>query len=383
MSYSAVSSAEATSVEASSSVIRSVVYTSVTQIPKLDWDSLWTDTGEGYAYYLTLEAAQLSGFIYRYIICYSDDRVALLAPLFSADLDLAMAVEGLAQRLVHFARRFVPRFLVQKTLFCGSPFGENGVIGITPEVRLHERLIKSLADAMDELCRSEGLSFMMFKDFRGDGRPDLALLVGLGYMKGDSYPNVSVSLPYRTFDEYLLSLSSNARKDLRRKLRQTRAAGEIEVRVVRDVAEVMDDLYTLYLDSYLAGTVRFEKLTKEYFLAVAEHMGDSARFFLYYISGKLVAFNLCFIDGKKLIDKFVGFDPDVVRKFNLYFYTWYNNVEWCIEQGFAEYQVGQTDCDEKVRLGGRMIPLYFYARHRNAAINFVLRSFARVLMPRS
>ncbi len=53
-----------------------------------------------------------------------------IAPLFSADFNLDIAVEGLLVRIIKLMRKVFPRFLVLKTLFCGLPFGEYGVLGI-------------------------------------------------------------------------------------------------------------------------------------------------------------------------------------------------------------------------------------------------------------
>jgi predicted N-acyltransferase len=366
-----------------STAVSHAIFPSVDQIDPADWQRLFGDRPEGREFFLTLEASRLEGFKFCFVVVRAEGRVRLIAPLFSADFDLGLALEGGLQRILQLVRRIFPRLLIARTLFCGSPFGETGTIGVDAAEADRPALIAELVRAMEAVGRAQGLTFMLFKDFPADAADLLQPLAQHGFFQGDSFPNVVLPLPHRTMDEYLASLSHNARKDLRRKIKQTLAAGKIEVRVVDQVADVIEPVYALYLATYAAGTVRFEKLTREYFLAAGRIMRSQARFFLFYLEGRLVCFNLCFQHGDQLIDKFIGLDYAVARKLNLYFYTWHHNVEWCIAHGIRAYQVGQTDHEAKVRLGGKLVPLYFQARHTNPWLNFPLRMAARFLAPQT
>ena len=357
------------------------ILSSVRQIERQEWDRLFGDIPEGYDYFQVLEASRLEGFEFCYVRISAGSRVELIAPLFWSDFDLAIGVEGLAQKSVGIARKVFPRLLTARTLFCGSPFGENGTIGVRADSPNQPALVAELVRAMEGVCREKVLACMLFKDFPGSAARLLAPLARRGFLKGASFPNVVLPLPYRAMPEYLASLSRNARKDVRRKMKKALAGGSLEVRTVDNVADLIDPVYELYLNTYNAGTVRFEKLTPEYFLEVGRKMRSQATFFLFRLDGRLVCFNLCFRHGDQLIDKFIGLDYTVARKLNLYFYTWYHNVQWCIENGVRHYQVGQTDYEAKVRLGGKLVSLYFHGRHRNPLLNFPLRVAARFLSP--
>jgi predicted N-acyltransferase len=253
---------------------------------------------------------------------------------------------------------------------------------VAADSRHKPALVAELVRAMEWLCREKALAFMMFKDFPASALVLLAPLVRQGFLRGDSFPNVVLPLPYAAMEEYLASLSYGTRKGLRRKVRQALSDGLLKVRVVDRVDDMIDSVYKLYINTYDAGTVHFEKLTPEYFIKAGSEQRSQAKFFLYYIDGRLVCFNLCFRHADRLIDKFIGMDYSVTRLYNLYFYSWYHNVQWCIQNGIRYYQVGQTDHDAKVHLGGTLVPLYFYAKHRNRILNSVLRMAARFLMPR-
>ncbi|MEO6876503.1 MAG: GNAT family N-acetyltransferase [Opitutaceae bacterium] len=360
---------------------RTVVVLTVDQIPRPEWDRLFGLLAEGYDFFRVLERSKLAGFNFSYAVVYEAGRVALIAPLFWADFDLAIGVDGLPDRLIRTTRNIFPRFLRARTLFCGSPFGEQGMLGMAGDATDPTALIGCLAALLNSFAREKGLRFILFKDFPPAAADLLRPLERLGFMRGDSFPNVIVDLPFDSMNAYLASLGAGTRKNLRRKVRQAQAAGWEGATEVRNVSAVIEDIYSLYLKTYEQGTVHFEKLTRDYFLEVHRQMGDSARFFLHHVEGRLVAFNLCFLHGDLLIDKFIGMNYARVRKLNLYDVTWYSNVQWCLAHGVRHYQVGQTDCADKLRLGGRLMPLAYHARHLNPLAQILLRGMARLITP--
>jgi predicted N-acyltransferase len=186
-----------------------------------------------------------------------------------------------------------------------------------------------------------------------------------------------MELSFSSFDDYLMSLGRATRKDIRRKLKNAYSKARIHVQITDDVTEIVDDVYRLYLNTYDEGEVKFERLTREFFLNVSKNKGFGAKFFLYYVNGKLGAFNLCLIHDNLFIDKFIGFDYDISYEHNLYFTSWCYNVQWCIEHSIQYYQTGQTEYAPKVQLGGALIPLYAYIRHSRRARNFILQVLAR------
>lgn len=365
------------------SAVSHAVLPSVEQIDPEEWRRLFGDPAEGRDFFRTLEASRLEGFSFRYVVVRTGSRARLIAPIFWSDFDLGIAAPGGVQKALGALRGVFPRLLIARTLFCGSPFGEMGMIGVEPASPDQPALVAELVRAMEGVCREQGLALMFFKDFPASAAGLLESLAERGFFGGASLPNVVLPLPYRAMPEYLASLSANARKDLRRKVKKTLQAGRLEVRVADNVADLIAPVYDLYLNTYHAGTVRFEKLTREYFLEVGRIMPGEARFFLFHLDGRLVCFNLCFLHGDQLIDKFIGLDYTVARRLNLYFYTWHHNVEWCLAHGVRQYQVGQTDHEAKVRLGGKLVPLYFQARHTNPWLNGPLRVAARFLAPRA
>lgn len=242
----------------------------ISSIKKEDWNDFFGTCPEGYWFYETLEQSRLSEFSFHYLLAYRQQRLTAILPFFTATFSADSVLETGARKLVNTVRVIAPRFLVFKTLFCGSPFGEHGLIGVSPDENDRQELLRAITGKLKNFAKLQGLSLIIFKDFPASDTPSLDLLCGLGFFKADSFPSAIINLPYKTFDEYLADLSSGARKDLRRKLKKARAGGALATQVVESIDEIIDEIYRLYMNTYNVGATKFEKLTREFFLNVSE-----------------------------------------------------------------------------------------------------------------
>lgn len=363
------------------STINYRIFDNINKIAERDWDGVFGDIPESYAFYRTLENSELSDFKFYYLIIYRDDEIVLIAPLFSADFNLDIAVEGWLSKVIKSIRKIFPRFLVINTLFCGSPFAEHGVLGIKQDFKGDHRLIPLLLAGIKDLTVRINTPLTIFKDFLKQDTVSLDVLTQKGYSKAESFPSVGLEVNFSSFEDYLKSLGSSTRKNLNKKLKQAYDKGKIEVKVVNDVKDQIDQVFKLYENTYYGGSTKFERLTKKFFLEVAQDLYPHTRFFLYYVDDRLAAFNLCFVYGSLLIDKFIGFDYDISNRYNLYFVSWAYNVQWCIDNSLYYYHPGQSDYEPKIRLGGKLIKLFAYLKHRNVFFNLLLKLFIFLLKP--
>ncbi|MFA4888622.1 MAG: GNAT family N-acetyltransferase [Candidatus Omnitrophota bacterium] len=359
------------------------IINSVREIKKEDWEQLFGEIPEGYGFYQSLEQAKLEEFSFYYLLLYQQGQIVLIAPLFIADFDLAIATAGLSRRWILAIRRLIPRFLIFRTLFCGTPFGEHADLGAKKDSFKQRILALKLANATEEFSRQQKASLVIFKDFPRELEAFLDNLIPEGFFKTGSFPSVVTKASFNNFEDYLASLSHATRKNLRRKLKKAKAAGQIEVKSCDRVDDIIDEIFRLYEFTYSSGSTKFERLTKEFFIAVAKNMPGEVKFFLYYCDGKLGAFNLCFIYPDLFIDKFIGFDYDVSNKFNLYFVSWVNNIQWCIKNSISYLSSGQTDYEPKERLGGELVGLNMYLKHANKAVYSILKIISGLLKPKT
>jgi len=345
----------------------------IDKIKKDEWDAVFGSVPESYLFFKALGNSELLEFKFYYLVINFGNEIVSIAPLFSADFNLDIAVEGRLSGFIKFIRKFFPRFLIIKALFCGSPFGEYGVLGIKQGFKDNSEVTPWLLQGIKNCAIRANASIVIFKDFLKQDTLFLDVLIKKGYSKVESFPTVALELNFISFDDYLKSLGSSDRKYLNRKLRQANERGKIEVKIVQDVANEIDQVVKLYENTYQKGATKFEHLTKKFFEQVACDLGTHVRFFLYYCDGKLAAFNLCFIYNNLFIDKFIGFDYVISKQFNLYFVIQAYNIKWCLSNSLRDYYSGQTNCQTKTRLGGKLIPLYAYLKHKNWFINFFLK----------
>jgi len=353
---------------------------SIGKINRDDWDSLFGNIPEGYEFYDTLEKSNLKQFSFHYLILYRDGNILSIAPLFVADFYIDIVLDGLIKKVIRSVRRFIPRFFVLKTLFCGSPFGENGVLGTPEDFKDPRLLVAGLVKVMHNFSKENKIPFIIFKDFLKGDTPLLDFLEQKGFLKVDSFPSVRMELNFSSSEEYFGSLSPSTRRDLRRKIKKAYSKGKIKIRVVDSVEDIIDEIYNLYLNTYHAGEVKFEFLTKDFFINVSRNLKPHTKYFLYYVEDRLAAFNLCFVYDHLLIDKFIGFDYQIARQCYLYFVSWCFNIEWCLKNSIRFYQVGQTDYEPKIKLGGSLVPLYAYFKYNNFFLNLLMKWLAMLLL---
>lgn len=89
----------------------------------------------------------------------------------------------------------------------------------------------------------------------------------------------------------------------------------------------------------------------------------------------MIGWNLCFVVGEALVDKYVGFAYPAAREHNLYFVSWMHNLEYARQHELCCYVAGWTDPQIKAYLGAR----FTFTRHAVRPRNRVLRAILRRL----
>ncbi|HEY0233226.1 MAG TPA: GNAT family N-acetyltransferase, partial [Dokdonella sp.] len=119
-----------------------------------------------------------------------------------------------------------------------------------------------------------------------------------------------VPIDFESTDAYLARLSSSRRKDIRRKLRARDGLDIAEI-ATGDAffadAAVREEFYARYLDVYRQSEIHFDLLTREFFDAVLQDASLAGTVFVYRHGGRMIGWNLCFVVGETLVDKYVGF----------------------------------------------------------------------------
>ena len=176
-------------------------------------------------------------------------------------------------------------------------------------------------------------------------------------------------------------LSSKFRATLRREFRRSAERAQLEMRVVTDITPHIGEIYPLYLAVHERSSLKFEKLSPEYFCNIGQLMPDKARYFLIVKDDKIVCFNLCLAQDKELCSEYVGFDYDFAFDLHLYNVMTKNIMEWAIANGFEWYRSTSLNYEPKYHFRHELDPLDLYVRHRIAVVNFFLKRALPYLEP--
>ena len=345
------------------------------------WQCAFEDRSQDHRYYEIVEETLLKNDFEHHYLKLEDTsgEVRAIQPVFFVRQNLVEAVPGQIRDLVDQIRRIFPRFLTMRVLMVGCAAGV-GDLGV-----FHQQDQAWAADALRDILRTYArqnrASLVVFKDFPATYRSRLETLRSNGYTRLPSMPMTRLALRYQNWDEYFRTLSKATRKDLRRKFRKAEVAPKIEMEVVSEIAPFIDEMYPLYLAVHERSPLKFETLTRDYFLAVADRMPERARFFIWRQSGKIVAFSFCLVCGENIYDECIGLDYTVALDLHLYFYTLRDIISWALQQGLKYYYSNPLNYEPKLHLDCELVPLDLYVRHTSALLNPMFRRVIRYLGP--
>src|SRR5213083_1152940 len=344
------------------------------------WKRAFQDKCKDRRYYDIVEETLEGGFQFRYLVLQDDSgEVRAVQPVFFIRQNLFEGVPGKVRSIVDEVRKIFPRFLTMRVLMVGCAAGA-GDLGVSDK-NDETWMAKTLETGLLKYAQQNKASLIVFKDFYAQYRPVLAPLCSSGYARMASMPMTRLLLRYDNWDEYFRTLSKATRKDLRRKFRKTERVPKIEMQFVTDIAPLIAEIYPLYLAVHERSPLKFETLTKEYFLAIAQQMHEHARFFIWRQSGKIVAFSFCLVCGDKIYDECIGLDYSVALSLHLYFYTLRDIISWALQQGLKYYYSNPLNYEPKLHLDCELVPLDLYVRHTNALLNPIFRRVVKYLGP--
>jgi predicted N-acyltransferase len=345
------------------------------------WKRALQNQCHDHRYYEIVEDTLLQNeFEHRYLLLEDrSGRLRAIQPVFFVRQNLVEGVPGTVRSIVDAIRKIFPRFLTMRVLMvgCGAGTGDLGVCDEEDQAWIANALRTSL----QTYARRNKASLVVLKDFPATYRAALETLLQNGYARIPSMPMTRLSLRYQNWDEYFQTLSKATRKDLRRKFRKAERAPQIEMEIASDIAPLIDDMYPLYLAVHERSPLKFETLTKEYFLAIAQSMPDRARFFIWRQNGKIVAFSFCLVCGDAIYDECIGLDYSVALDLHLYFYTLRDIISWALQQGLRFYYSNPLNYEPKLHLDCELVPLDLYARHTSALLNPIFRRVLKYLGP--
>lgn len=363
------------------SALAARVAESVADVEAAAWDACLPGETECHAYYRACEAAAAAsgvGLRAGAAVVTLQGEVVAVAPFFRLDYRLDTPLQGGMGRVGAALFRCLPGLVTVKALCVGSPYAERCHLGFAPRLDAAGRAsaFRCLVEALQRQALAERAHLVVWKDLAPAQEADAIVLSQAGFARLGSLPVAVLDLPFRDENAYLASLSSATRKDIRRKLAK---AGDVRIEFRTQIDGLAGDIDALYEATRAQSGLDYgdlELLPPGYFAEVSRALGERAVFALYWIGDELAAFNLLLIEADRVIDKFLGMRYPLARDHNLYVVSWMANIRFCFDRGIRLFQSGQTAYASKLRFGSRLVPSALYVRHRNASLQWALRSLS-------
>ncbi len=154
---------------------------------------------------------------------------------------------------------------------------------------------------------------------------------------------------YQSFDDFLASLRSAKRKQLRR---ERRIVSDQDVKLKRfsdaDInPEIIDTFYLFYRQTYLRRSGHSGYLTREFFETIAATMADQMMIVMAEKAGAVIAASLFFFDRQQLYGRYWGSTEEIDC---LHFEAcYYQGIEFAIERNLLSFNPGTQGEHKLVR----------------------------------
>ncbi|MEI6729932.1 MAG: GNAT family N-acetyltransferase [Pseudomonadota bacterium] len=325
-------------------------------------------------WYNALEESKLEDqFQFLYGVVHSDGVAVAIAPAFVMNVPISQVVPQELLPIFNLLGKIIPSLLYQRTFFIGSPCSDEGTVGMIAGSDSY-RILDFVQKNMSEKAKELNCPMFVWKDFPvsyNEGLSKIAVKHGLFKMVG--FPGTHLHFK----GDYLSSLKSSHRYNLKKKLRISKEKVTIETSFIQNPdTDTLDQIFALFRQTYEKATIRFENLNHLFFKNIAKSDNSYFTILRDQKNGEMLAFMLCFVFEKHLINKFIGLDYKRPKDWFLYFRLWEATLKYSSELDINSIQSGQTGYKPKLELGNKLIELTHYCRHSNPIINLIYKIFA-------
>jgi len=358
-----------------------IYYNFASEIPCELWNSCFPAPLEGKWWYEALEKSELqSQFQFFYGVVLENDIPVAIAPIFVMNVPISQVIPDGMLPIFNALGKIIPSLLYQRTFFIGSPCSDEGTVGHIAGADSY-KLLLFLQKELSKKARKLNCPMFVWKDFPNSYRADLSKIAKENWLfKLVSFPETIVDFPQANIESYFASLKGSHRHNLKKKLRRSGQQVEIYSEVLQNPdSEILDEVFALFNQTYEKATTKFEELNRLFFTNIAQSPVSHFVILREKNSGEMLAFMLCFLFPKRVINKFIGIDYNRPKEWFLYFRLWEEAVKWTVAQRICQIQSGQTGYRPKLDTGHKLVELTNYCRHQNPIIHLIYKIFAKTV----
>ncbi len=365
-----------------------IIFHSIQQTDKKIWNDLSRTKHFLQTDYLqALEESNLAGFAYRYVLVYANKKpeAALyfqLADLSSKDAGsivnmhqygkVMQAIASGINDLLLSGKKYTGNYL----LTCGNMLvtGDHGIGCAAENFQKTILLLPSVIESIsDEIEKSKGrVVAVLVKDFYEPEIKIASALENSGFNPLRIDPNMKVSIrkEWKTFDDYLQSLSAKYR--LRANNTKELCQGvEIKELNIEETKKYSGEIEDLYLQVAGKAPVLIVRANAGFFIAMKKLLKEHYNIRAFFKNGKMVAFTSGYY-YEVLEAHFIGMDYHLHKEHQLYQFILYDFIDCAIRHRKKELIYGRTAIEIKSTVGAAPFELMAYLKINSAILHRVV-----------
>ena len=296
----------------------------------------------------------------------------------------ARSARALLRRALGPAMRRAGEAVRERVLVCGNLLSWGFHAAAFAPDEDPAALWPAVAEAIYRVRRAERLAgqsdFALVKDLSAAERDGAQALRRFGYRPVESDPNMVLEIPsaWRTYDDYVASLNAKYKNTARKIARDLAQAGCVVSRLA-DVGLEAKRVHALYLAVVENAAVRPVTLPAAFFPTLAAALGEDFRATVVRRDNQVVGFISVLRDGDTAVAYYIGFERTAGLGNTVYLALLHSVIGDAIEMGCRRVSFGRTALEPKAGLGARPERLWLWARHRNPALNLLIRNLLRAV----
>ena len=355
------------------------IYDTIEAIDAAEWDAIIGDNSlvRSHAYLAAIEASSIAKCRYYYpVIRNRAGQIIAHACVYTIETDFAQLLPEKLQICVAQLRKAWGNFLRVRVTECAAPLTSSYSISFAPQVD-RPRLIAELGVALESIAKNAGSRLVVIRDFLAKDRETFDGFLDANYNVVSNMPLARIRVRWRSYDEYLSSMRSRYRKDVRRRLRRSARMGQT-VRVLDSFAG-QAELWGSQAATVQSNTKGFKRevLPARYYKNMDEKLGEKSILVTAQRDGRSVAHGMVLHDDSETIATYFGRDPGPASQ------EWFQLVNEVIrigiERGSDYINLGLGSYDAKANVGADVEPLFVYSKSSFAPINWLMRVWPRYM----
>lgn len=360
------------------------LFTSITEIDHEDWNALVSRNRLicRHEFLQAVENSRINDCRFFYPVICDSGRMVAGTCLYLISTELDTLATGLAKTAIRGVRQFSERFLMLRSVECGTPVALGSTIVLRDE-SLRPAVLRMIAHAAEDLARSLKAGVVLLRDFEAGDAEASDGFAALGYKAVPNLPEARLDLHWTDFDQYLGSMRSQYRCKLLAQCRKFKEAGGT-LEIVEHFAGYSVELASMWRNAYdHAKEYRREVLLPAFFENIDRHLAGRSFVILAKLDNRPIGFLLVLLDEDVLTALFSGLDYSCHRNTGAYFNLFYKAVEIAILKGMKAVHFGITTLAPKLDLGARAVPLRMFMKHLNPFLNTFVPGLFAALAPGS